>query len=86
MQQDSRRRAIYRILFNLPKITILDLFRYFNSDDSQITGAEYGNVNSDMLKNTSIIFIRRFIYLSGPEGMVKAMRQMLVELEVNKTT
>ncbi len=57
---------------------------FSNSDDSQITGAEYGHVNSDMLKKYVDDIQEAIYYLSGPEGMVKAMRQMLVELEVNE--
>ena len=57
---------------------------FSNSDDSQITGAEYGRVNSDMLKKHVEDIHKAIYYLSGPEGMVKAMRQMLVELEVNE--
>ncbi len=45
---------------------------------------ERGRVDADMIKKYVDDINAPIYYLSGPEGMVKAMRQLLVELEVNE--
>ncbi|CAM5787421.1 FAD-dependent oxidoreductase [Castellaniella caeni] len=48
--------------------------------DEQVSGAEHGRVNADIVRrHVSKLDTSRF-YLSGPEGMVKAMRALLVEI------
>ncbi len=45
---------------------------------------EKGRVDADMIKKYVTDINAPIFYLSGPEGMVKAMRQMLVEMDVNE--
>lgn len=45
---------------------------------------ERGRVNEDMIKKHVSDLSAPMYYLSGPEGMVKAMRQLLVGLNVNE--
>lgn len=45
---------------------------------------ERGRVDADMIKKYVGDLSAPIYYLSGPEGMVKAIRQLLVELEVNE--
>lgn len=45
---------------------------------------EHGRVDAAMLKKYVPDLHKPIYYLSGPEGMVKAMRAMLVDLEVNE--
>mgnify|MGYP001549724083 CR=1 FL=1 len=45
---------------------------------------ERGGINADMVKKYVPDLNRPIYYLSGPEGMVKAMRQLLVCLKVNE--
>lgn len=57
---------------------------FSDGDTSKITGAEHGRVDSAMLQKYVDDIHKAIYYLSGPEGMVKAMRQMLVGLDVNE--
>jgi len=45
---------------------------------------ERGRVHAEMLKKYVPDLNRPIYYLSGPEGMVKAMRQLLVDLQVSE--
>lgn len=45
---------------------------------------EKGHVDADMIKRHVPDLHAPIYYLSGPEGMVKAMRQLLVSLEINE--
>ena len=47
---------------------------------------EIGRINGDIVKKYVQDLQAARYYLSGPEGMVKAMRQMLVELQVDEDT
>lgn len=51
--------------------------------DDDWTG-EIGRIDADMLKRHVDDIQRPIYYLSGPQAMVKAMRQMLIELEINE--
>ena len=50
-------------------------------DDGQ---GERGRVDAEMVKKYVPDLNRPIYYLSGPQGMVKAMRQLLVDLKVNE--
>ena len=45
---------------------------------------ERGHVTAEMVKKYVPDLSKPISYLSGPEGMVKAMRKLLVDLKVNK--
>jgi ferredoxin-NADP reductase len=45
---------------------------------------ESGRIDADMIKKYVPDLVAPRFYLSGPEGMVKAMRQLLLELEVDE--
>lgn len=45
---------------------------------------EHGRVNAELVEKYVSDLSQPIYYLSGPEGMVKAMRQLLVELKVNE--
>lgn len=47
---------------------------------------EIGRINGDVVKKYVQDLQAARYYLSGPEGMVKAMRQLLVELQVDEDT
>lgn len=61
-------------------------FRYVptvDSPDAQWQG-EQGHVTAEMVKRHVPDVHKPIYYLSGPEGMVKAMRQLLIDLTVNE--
>lgn len=43
-----------------------------------------GQVDATMIKKYVLDLVKPIYYLSGPEGMVKAMRKLLVDLKVNE--
>ena len=45
---------------------------------------ERGRVNEEIIKKHIHDLTSPIFYLSGPEGMVKAMRQLLVNMKVNE--
>ena len=45
---------------------------------------EHGRVTSEMVKKYVADLNKPIYYLSGPEGMVKGMRKLLIDLEVNE--
>jgi ferredoxin-NADP reductase len=47
-------------------------------------GGERGHVDSNMIKRYVVDLNAPIYYLSGPEGMVKTIRQLLVSLNVNE--
>ena len=47
-------------------------------------GGERGHVNAEMVKKYVSDLGKPIYYLSGPEGMVKAMRKLLLDLKVNE--
>lgn len=47
-------------------------------------GGEHGHVDADMIERHVPDLNAPLYYLSGPAGMVEAMRQLLVELKVNQ--
>ncbi len=53
-------------------------------DDTSGTYEEHGHINADILKRHLSDLTAPIYYLSGPEGMVKAMRKLLIELEINQ--
>ena len=61
-------------------------FTYVMTVDSPTDGwnGERGQVTAEMLKRHVPDLNKPIYYLSGPEGMVKAMRNLLVGLEVNE--
>lgn len=63
-------------------------FTYIMTVDSAPDGwqGEVGHVDAAMVKKYVPDLHTPIYYLSGPEGMVKAMRALLVELEVNEDT
>lgn len=56
----------------------------FTGEGSKDWGGEHGRVDADMIKRHVPDLNAPIYYLSGPAGMVKAMRQLLVELRVNE--
>jgi ferredoxin-NADP reductase len=54
--------------------------------DTSVTDwqGERGHIDADMIKRHVSDLNAPIYYLSGPEGMVKAMRQLLVSLDVNE--
>lgn len=61
-------------------------FTYVTTVDSPTDdwAGERGRVTPEMVKKHVPNLNEPIYYLSGPEGMVKAMRALLVDLEVNK--
>lgn len=45
---------------------------------------EHGIVNADMIRKYVPDLARPIFYLSGPEGMVKAMRELLLDMDANE--
>lgn len=64
-----------------PKFTYVPVVT--NDPPADWTG-EAGHVDAAMLKRQVSDLMAPIYYLSGPEGMVKAMRQLLVEMNVNE--
>jgi ferredoxin-NADP reductase len=62
---------------NNPNFTFIPV--YTKSEDSE-QGSEAGHINTDILKKYVSDISKPIYYLSGPAGMVKAMRQLLVEI------
>ena len=56
---------------------------YSEQSNDSIEG-ETGRVDAEMIKRHVADINAPIYYLSGPEGMVKAMRQLLVDLNVNE--
>ncbi len=61
-------------------------FTYITTVESPTSDwrGERGRVTPEMVKKFVPDLSKPIYYLSGPEGMVKAMRQLLVELKVNE--
>ena len=45
---------------------------------------ERGRINADMIRRYVVNLSLPIFYLSGPEGLVKAMRQLLVDIGANE--
>lgn len=56
----------------------------FSDDAPENFEGEKGRVDADMIKRHVKDTNAPIYYLSGPEGMVKAMRSLLVEMDVNE--
>jgi ferredoxin-NADP reductase len=56
----------------------------FTDEGSKHWGGEHGLVDAEMIKRHLPDLKTPIYYLSGPAGMVKAMRQLLIELNVNE--
>lgn len=56
----------------------------FTDESSKHWGGEHGLVDAEMIKRHLPDLKTPIYYLSGPAGMVKAMRQLLIELNVNE--
>lgn len=56
----------------------------YSDDAPSDFDGERGRVDADMIRRHVSDVNAPIYYLSGPEGMVKAMRQLLVDLEVNE--
>lgn len=64
-----------------PNFTYIPVASEGAPDDWQ---GEHGRVNEEIIKKHVPDLNAPIYYLSGPEGMVKAMRQLLVSLDVNE--
>lgn len=54
------------------------------SDEPDAKDAEHGRVNEEVLRRHVADLNTPIYYLAGPEGMVKAMRQLLVSLDIDE--
>lgn len=63
-----------------PNFTFVQVF----DEVPEVSDAESGHIDADMLKRHVEDINAPIYYLSGPEGMVKAMRAMLVEAQINE--
>lgn len=51
---------------------------------SQETGAEHGRIDADMIRRHVPDLSAVTYYLSGPPGMVRAMRELLVQMDIDE--
>lgn len=54
------------------------------SDEPDAKDAEHGRINEEILRRHVTDLNAPIYYLAGPEGMVKAMRQLLVSLNIDE--
>ena len=62
-----------------PRLSLVSVY-----SDKEIEGEKSGYINFDIIKELDIDLERSVYYLAGPETMVKAMRKMLVENNVDE--
>ncbi len=60
-----------------PRFTFVPVYTKVSEDESS---GEFGHINSEMLKKYIADFTTPIYYLSGPAKMVRAMRQLLVDV------